>query len=339
TAAELINAYGDLETLLAHAEEIKQPKRREALTENEAKARLSKELVKLDDNVPLPCPLSDLRVAPYDPEKLFPFLDEMELRALKSRIEKRLAITAPAAPVGPAEPVIPEIPSFSMPRTYAVVDTMEGLDHWIEAAEQAGHVALWLAPSLVSGTRPEFCGLALAVSPGLAAYVPLGHRPTELFESGGGLSREDAVARLKPLLEHPGVLKIVHDAKSAAHRRSRADDLARCRARIQHRLAKAIGRRAVREARAPRRQEGQDRRLRHRRVDPRAIVALASRAGAGARVAAAHQAQIDLCRRARRQYRRPYRAGAHLVRAGSDRDGPVLLLRAEYPEHPDPHRG
>src|SRR5207248_3732158 len=80
-----------------------------------------------------------------------------------------------------------------------------------------GHVALWPAPSLVSGTRPEFCGLALAVSPGLAAYVPLGHRPTELFESGGGLSREDAVARLKPLLEHPGVLKIVHDAKSAAH--------------------------------------------------------------------------------------------------------------------------
>src|SRR5258708_4868972 len=170
TAAELINSYGDLETLLAHAHEIKQPKRREALIENEAKARLSKELVKLDDDVPLPCPLSDLRVKPYDPEKLFPFLDEMELRALKSRIEKRLAITAPATPVGPTEPVIPEIPSFSMPRTYAVVDTMEGLDHWIEAAEQAGHVALWPAPSLVAGTRPAFCGLPLALSPGLPAY-------------------------------------------------------------------------------------------------------------------------------------------------------------------------
>ena len=55
TAAELINTYGDLETLLAHAHEIKQPKRREALIEHEAKARLSKELVKLDDDVPLPC--------------------------------------------------------------------------------------------------------------------------------------------------------------------------------------------------------------------------------------------------------------------------------------------
>ena len=88
TAAELINAYGDLETLLAHADEIKQPKRREALIENEAKARLSKELVKLDDKVPLPCPLPALRVKPYDSEKLFPFLDEMELRALKSRIAR-----------------------------------------------------------------------------------------------------------------------------------------------------------------------------------------------------------------------------------------------------------
>src|SRR5712675_377843 len=217
TAAELINTYGDLETLLARANEIKQPKRREALIENEAKARLSKELVKLDDDVPLPCPLSALRVQPYDPDKLFPFLDEMELRALKSRIEKRLAITAPAAPMGPSEPVLPEVRPFSETRTYAVVDTIEGLDHWIEAAEQAGIVALWVAPSVVAGSRPEFCGLALAVAPGLAAYVPLGHRPAELFDAGGGLSRDDAVARLKPLLEDPGILKIVHDAKGAAH--------------------------------------------------------------------------------------------------------------------------
>src|SRR5436305_1888640 len=217
TAAELINAYGDLETLLARASEITQPKRREALIENEAQARLSKELVKLDDDVPLPCPLSALRVKPYDPDKLFPFLDEMELRALKSRIEKRLAITAPAAPVGPTEPVLPDVPPFSETRSYAVVDTIEGLDHWIEATEQAGTVALWVAPSVVAGTRPEFCGLALAVAPGLAIYVPLGHRPTELFDAGGGLSRDDAVARLKPLLEDPGVLKVVHDAKGAAH--------------------------------------------------------------------------------------------------------------------------
>ena len=72
--------------------------------------------------------------------------------------------------------MIPDIPPFSAERTYAVVDTREGLDHWIEAAVQAGAVAIWAAPSALAGTRPEFCGFALAIAPGLAAYVPLGHR-------------------------------------------------------------------------------------------------------------------------------------------------------------------
>jgi len=224
TAAELINAYGDLETLLAHAEEIKQPKRREALIENEAKARLSKVLVKLDDDVPLPCPLSALRVKPYDPDKLFPFLDEMELRALKSRVEKRLSLAPTPEALGPSEPVIPEVPPFSENRTYAVVDTADGLEHWIEAAEQAGVVAIWAAPSALASTRPEWCGLALAVAPGLAAYVPLGHRAPgkvgDLLDAppeAGSLTREDAIARLKPLFENPAVLKIGHDIKGMAH--------------------------------------------------------------------------------------------------------------------------
>src|SRR5437016_618573 len=138
TAAELITTYGDLETLLAHAHEIKQPKRREALIENEAKARLSKVLVTLDDAVPLPCPLEDLRVKPLDLDRLLPFLRTMEFRALEARMRQR-APSGPAATGVPApgEPVIPEIAPFSGERTYAVVDTLEGLNHWIEAAEQA----------------------------------------------------------------------------------------------------------------------------------------------------------------------------------------------------------
>jgi DNA polymerase-1 len=222
TAAELINTYGDLETLLARAHEIKQPKRRAALTENEAKARLSKELVKLDDDVPLPCPLSTLKVNPYDPERLYPFLDEMELRALKSRIVRRLDINAPL-PTGPSEPVIPEVPPFSAPRTYALVDTIEGLDHWIDAACQAGAVAIWPEGSAVAGSRPALAGMALAVAPGLAAYVPLGHRTVGALDLGpvGKLSLEAAIYRLRPLLENPGVLKIGHDVKSAVHLLSR----------------------------------------------------------------------------------------------------------------------
>jgi DNA polymerase-1 len=222
TAAELINAYGDLESLFAHAGEIKQPKRREVLIENVAKARLSKELVKLDDNVPLPCPLSALTVRPYDPDKLFPFLDEMELRALKSRIVRRLDITAPL-PAGPSEPVVPEIPPFTAPRTYALVDTIEGLDHWIEAAQQAGVVAVWPEASAIPGSRPALAGIALALAPGLAAYVPLGHRVAGTLDLGGTgeLSHSAAIDRLRPLLEDPGVLKIGHDVKAAAHLLSR----------------------------------------------------------------------------------------------------------------------
>jgi DNA polymerase-1 len=222
TAAELINTYGDLEALLAHAHEIKQPKRREALIENEAKARLSKELVKLDDDVPLPCPLSALRVKPYSSEKLFPFLDEMELRALKSRIERRLDIMAPPSEQ-PIDPVIPEVPPFTAPRTYALVDTLEGLDHWIEAAQQAGVVAVWAEGSTVPGARPALAGIALALAPGLAAYVPLGHRDAGTLDLGGAgeLPLPAVIDRLRPLLEDPGVLKIGHDVKTAAHLLSR----------------------------------------------------------------------------------------------------------------------
>src|SRR5215469_2330841 len=234
TAAELINAYGDLETLLARASEIKQPKRRQALAENEKNARLSKELVKLDDDVPLPCPLSALAVKPLEAEKLLPFLREMEFRALASRMTQRLSMAAAAiAPPERPEPVIPDIPPFTAPRTYALVDTVDGLDHWIEAAEQAGAVAIWPEASAVDGTRPALCGIALALAPGLAAYVPVGHRaaPTltlprergrEWEGAGAGeLSLEVAIDKLRPLLEDPGVLKIGHDVKTAAHLVSR----------------------------------------------------------------------------------------------------------------------
>jgi DNA polymerase I len=239
TAAELINTYGDLETLLAKASEIKQPKRRQTLIENEKNARLSKELVKLDDDVPLPCPLSELAVKPLEAEKLLPFLREMEFRALATRMTQRLSMAAEIAPVERPEPVIPEIPPFTAPRTYALVDTREGLDHWIEAAQQAGAVAIWPEGSSIAGGRPALCGIALALAPGLAAYVPVGHRapsepaptlpltrvppsPVDTGEGWGGgdagkLTLELAIERLRPLFEDPGVLKIGHDVKTMAH--------------------------------------------------------------------------------------------------------------------------
>jgi DNA polymerase-1 len=86
TAAQLIVEYGDLETLLLRAPEIKQPKRREALIENAEKARISKKLVQLDDKVPLDVPLDDLAVHEPDSRKLIAFLKAMEFSTLTRRV-------------------------------------------------------------------------------------------------------------------------------------------------------------------------------------------------------------------------------------------------------------
>src|SRR5246500_5457505 len=86
TAAQLIVEYGDLEQLLKRAGEIKQPKRREALIENAEKARLSRQLVLLDDKVKLDVPLDDLAVQEPDAKKLIAFLKAMEFSTLTRRV-------------------------------------------------------------------------------------------------------------------------------------------------------------------------------------------------------------------------------------------------------------
>src|SRR5262249_48328243 len=86
TAAQLIVEYGDLEQLLFRATEIKQPKRREALIENAEKARISRQLVLLDDNVDLEVPLDDLAVHEPDARKLVAFLKAMEFTTLTRRV-------------------------------------------------------------------------------------------------------------------------------------------------------------------------------------------------------------------------------------------------------------
>ena len=86
TAAQLITEYGDLETLLKRAPEIKQPKRREALIEHAEKARISKKLVQLDDHVALDVPLDELAVHEPDSRKLIAFLKAMEFSTLTRRV-------------------------------------------------------------------------------------------------------------------------------------------------------------------------------------------------------------------------------------------------------------
>src|SRR5665213_3113390 len=111
----------------------------------------------------------------------------MEFRALATRMSQRLSDAGTpvpeAAAIGPSEPVIPEILPFTAPHTYATVNTMEGLEPWIDEARQTGTVAIWLAQSAVAGERPALCGIGMAVAPGRVAYLPLGHSTCLLYTS------------------------------------------------------------------------------------------------------------------------------------------------------------
>lgn len=244
TAAELINTYGDLETLLARAGEIKQPKRRETLQTNAEKARISYQLVKLKDDVPLELGLDDLKLGPVEWPKLSAFLNEMEFRTLTSRIENRLksrgvdmsggapGVTARPetmyAPVASAHksttPIAfpgeggPEQPPVSRDH-YVLVQDLGMLQRWIARGFETGLIAFDTETTDLSPTKADLVGISLAVAPGEACYIPVGHRA-----QGGGLdldgtgaikqlSAKEALTALKPLLADPGVLKVGQNIK------------------------------------------------------------------------------------------------------------------------------
>jgi DNA polymerase-1 len=225
TAAELINAYGDLETLLAHAGEIRQPKRREALIENAKLARLSRELVRLRDDVPVPEPLEALKLRPYDPQPLIAFCRANQFRALLARLEGRAAgEPAPVRSTAPAaRPAPPPVSPQAALQQYTMIVEPGALDAWCAEAVAAGSFALQAVASDSDANRADLVGLALALAPGRVAYVPLGHRAPAAqgdlmaaaapAEAPRQIPLEAALAALKPLLEDEAVLKIGFDSK------------------------------------------------------------------------------------------------------------------------------
>jgi DNA polymerase I len=220
TAALLINEYGDLDTLLARASEIKQEKRRQTLIEFADQVRLSRELVTLTRDVPLPSPIDELAVADPDGPTLAAFLEKMEFRTLARRVEARSGSGAAAAPAPAPKPEPAELPPEAPIDVagYVCVRDEAELDRWIDRAYAAGIVAFDTETDALSSANANLCGVSLAVAPGEACYIPLGH------DHPGGLALEEAadlrqipleaaLARLKPLLEDPAVLKIAQNAK------------------------------------------------------------------------------------------------------------------------------
>jgi len=229
TASALINEYGDLDTLLARAGEIKQQKRRETLIEFADQIRLSRQLVQLDCDTPLPEPIDALVVDDPDPAELQAFLEKMEFRTLARRIGDGKAGSATPSGGGitvSATPA-PEAKARSGPQhgpvdvnSYECVRDLATLDAWIAKAYAAGVVAFDTETDALGATSANLCGVSLATAPGQACYIPVGHA----HEGEGGLELEapadltqipvdEAMARLKPLLEDPSILKVAQNAK------------------------------------------------------------------------------------------------------------------------------
>jgi DNA polymerase-1 len=295
TAAQLIVEYGDLETLLKRSGEIKQPKRREALIGNAEKARISRQLVLLDDKVKLEVPLDELAVHEPDARKLIGFLKAMEFSTLTRRVAEysqidpadveadgknssgsgRVAANgdvpsplplagevdgrSPAggglfpdqsAPTRPSpasgrgsapnaargrtqtddKPLTPQALAAARAEaarkirvdrnSYQTIRSLAALNAWIARVHDVGHFAIEAKASSDNPMQADICGIALALAPNDACYVPLAHNQSGggagLFDAGlapDQIRSEDALDALRPLLESAGILKIGFDIK------------------------------------------------------------------------------------------------------------------------------
>jgi len=253
TAAELIGTYGDIETLIARAAEIKQNKRRETIIENAENARVSLRLVTLDDKVPLKEQPDEFAVREPEPKELIGFLKAMEFTSIVRRaaahfeVEDPDAIAADTKVAPPREPklldLIASVDSTGAPSragaapkedpalrakidhdAYVTVSDEKSLEDWIARAYAQGLVCVDTETTSLDPMQAQLCGISLAVRPGEACYIPTGHRRGDglnfdFSDKGDGneaivqLPEAVVLKKLKPLLEDDSILKIGQNLK------------------------------------------------------------------------------------------------------------------------------
>jgi DNA polymerase-1 len=226
TAALLIHEFGDLDSLLARASEISQPKRRQTLIDHADQIRLSRKLVQLDCDMPYDVTLDQLEVKDPDPDTLLAFLTAMEFRTITRRVAEKLKVAVPvmpelmpASPEPSTEPDVPPLPKIDTTK-YEWVRDAAGLQRWIDKANARGWIAIDTETTSLDEMRADLVGICICVEPGEAAYVPLTHRAAgtdDLFGSNdlaeGQMPLDQALSMLKPLLEDDAVLKIGQNMK------------------------------------------------------------------------------------------------------------------------------
>ena len=205
TAAELINKYGNLETLLKSANEIKQNKRRETIIENKDKALISKKLVTLKNDAPVDRSLTEFQLKEIDKDKLYKFLREMEFNRLLSS-----AISAYGEPKLTSEKDIvktDEKQKVIDRKKYYLITNLDEIDSWIKEAEEAGEVAVDTETSSLDPHQADLIGISLSSKIGKACYIPVGHK------SKKNIDKDQTLKKLKPLLEDPSIKKIGQNIK------------------------------------------------------------------------------------------------------------------------------
>ena len=205
TAAELINKYGNLETLLKSANEIKQNKRRETIIENKDKALISKKLVTLKNDAPVDRSLTEFQLKEIDKDKLYKFLREMEFNRLLSS-----AISAYGEPKLTSEKDIVKTDEKQKAidrKKYYLITNLDEIDSWIKEAEEAGEVAVDTETSSLDPHQADLIGISLSSKIGKACYIPVGHK------SKKNIDKDQTLKKLKPLLEDPSIKIIGQNIK------------------------------------------------------------------------------------------------------------------------------
>ena len=222
TAALLINEYGDLDSLLERASEIKQPKRRETLIENADQIRTSRDLVTLKTDMEMDCDFDDFQVQAPDPEVVLKFLAEMEFRTMSARIANKLGVSAPEISSDRInnEDQITEAESISInTEKYELIDNVNDLNRWVTKIYQRGYVAVDTETTGLNDMIVDLVGICLSVEIGEACYIPVGHTNGEddLFGGAslcnGQINLDEALEILRPVLQDPSIIKIGQNVK------------------------------------------------------------------------------------------------------------------------------
>ena len=223
TAALLINEYGDLESLLERASEIKQPKRKDTLINFADQIRISRDLVTLKVDADIEISLEELAVKEPDSTELLKFLNEMEFRTLTNRIAAKLGVDAPVNEQkmgqGPEGLLInTNIMSFDSV-DYSCVQELGTLQNWISKISERGWVAVDTETTGLDDMVAELVGICLCVEVGEACYIPLNHKSGDDDLFGGNklapnqLPLQKVIDLLKPILEDPAIIKIGQNIK------------------------------------------------------------------------------------------------------------------------------